>query len=114
MHIEALRELCLQFPGTTESFPFDETTLVFKAGGKMFVLASLEGPPAMTVKAPPEEIARRQEQYPDVGPGYHMNKKYWCTVQLTGRLPDETIRNWVSLSYHEVLASLPKYKQKET
>ena len=37
MHIEAVREYCLAKKGTTEEFPFDETTLVFKVMGKMYV-----------------------------------------------------------------------------
>ena len=36
MDIVELRELCLSFPHTTEEFPFDETTLVFKVFNKMF------------------------------------------------------------------------------
>jgi len=36
MNIEEFRDFCLSLPGSEESFPFDEQTLVFKVGGKMF------------------------------------------------------------------------------
>ena len=41
MNIESYREYCLQKPGTTEHFPFNEDTLVFKVMGKMYALSSL-------------------------------------------------------------------------
>ena len=42
MNIEEFRNYCLSKPGVTEDFPFDDTTLVFKVGGKMFALTDLE------------------------------------------------------------------------
>ena len=42
MLAEEIREYCLNKKGVTEGFPFDETTLVFKVGGKMFLLMALE------------------------------------------------------------------------
>ena len=42
MDIEQIREFCLSLPETSECFPFDETTLVFKVAGKMFLYTSLE------------------------------------------------------------------------
>jgi len=43
MNIETVRDYCLSKSGATESFPFGDDTLVFKVGGKIFVLANLEG-----------------------------------------------------------------------
>ena len=42
MNIEEIRDHCLAKPGTTEGFPFDEQTLVFKVMNKMFTLVGLE------------------------------------------------------------------------
>jgi predicted DNA-binding protein (MmcQ/YjbR family) len=42
MNIEELRDYCLSKPHTTENFPFDQNTLVFKVAGKMFALAPLD------------------------------------------------------------------------
>ena len=51
MDIETLRDYCLSKPGTTESFPFDEQTLVFKVMNKMYALIGLERiPPSVNLK----------------------------------------------------------------
>lgn len=42
MNIEDFYNYCLSKKGVTEHFPFDEDTLVFKVGGKMFALTSLQ------------------------------------------------------------------------
>ncbi|MFT7072490.1 MAG: putative DNA-binding protein (MmcQ/YjbR family) [Patiriisocius sp.] len=46
MNVEEFRNYCIAKKGVTESFPFDESTLVFKVMGKMFALCSLERLPA--------------------------------------------------------------------
>ena len=38
MNVEAFREYCMAKKGTTESFPFDGDTLVFKVLDKMYAL----------------------------------------------------------------------------
>lgn len=39
--LDRLRRHCLDKVGTTEEFPFDERTMVFKVGGKMFCLVDV-------------------------------------------------------------------------
>jgi len=41
MNIEELRSYCLQKPGVTEDFPFDEHTLAFKVMEKLFALTNI-------------------------------------------------------------------------
>ena len=43
MDIFELREFCLSLPATEETTPFDETTLVYKVAGKMFLLTDMTG-----------------------------------------------------------------------
>jgi predicted DNA-binding protein (MmcQ/YjbR family) len=99
MNIEELREFCLSLPGTTEHFPFDESTLVFKVNGRMFALTDLVDPLAVAVKCDPELALELRERYPAVKPGYHMNKKHWNTVSIDGTIPDRLIREWIETSY---------------
>jgi len=54
MNIEEIREYCLNKKGATESFPFDEVTLVYKVMGKMFALTNLDGDPTANLKCDPE------------------------------------------------------------
>ena len=42
MDLAAFREYCLSRSGASESAPFGEDTIVFKVGGKIFALASLD------------------------------------------------------------------------
>ena len=42
MNIEQIRDFCIAKKGSTEEFPFDENTLVFKVLGKMFLMAPLD------------------------------------------------------------------------
>lgn len=108
MNIESLREYCLSLKGVTEGFPFDEETLVFKVGGKMFALTSLGGPLSVNLKCDPEKAIELRENFPQVVPGYHMNKKHWNTVNIDDSIPDALIQEWIDDSYGLVVASLPR------
>lgn len=108
MNIESFRSYCLSKPYVTESFPFDETTLVFKVAGKMFALTDLEGVFSVNLKCDPEKAIALREKYPCVTPGYHMNKRLWNTVLIDGTVPDDLFLSWVDHSYDLVVASLPK------
>lgn len=108
MDLESARKRCLSKKGVTESFPFDEETLVFKVTNKMFCLTKLEPPFFLNLKCDPEKAVEYREQYDSVTPGYHMNKKYWITVQLDGTVPSKVIAQWIDDSYNLVLESLPK------
>ena len=110
MNIEKIREYCLKKPAVTESFPFDEVTLVFKVAGKMFALVNLDGNFSINLKCDPEKALELREHYPAVLPGYHMNKRLWNTVLLDGMLDNE-VRSWIDDSYDLVVAKLPKSKR---
>ncbi len=113
MNIEELREHCLSFKGVTESFPFDETTLVFKVLNKMYCLTDLEGELRVNVKCEPDRAIELREQFESVVPGYHMSKKHWNTVYIDGSIPDETIKGWIRESYALIVQSMPKKKRQE-
>ena len=107
MNIEEVRSYCLSCKGAIESFPFDDTTLVVKVGGKIFVLFNLEGERSINLKCDPDRAIELRESYPAIIPGYHMNKKHWNTVYLDGSLSDDLICRMILDSYLLVLQSLP-------
>jgi predicted DNA-binding protein (MmcQ/YjbR family) len=113
MNIESLREYCLSLRGVTEGFPFDEETLVFKVGGKMFALTNLAGPLSVNLKCDPGKALELRERFRQVVPGYHMNKKHWNTIQIDDSIPDTLIREWIDDSYQLVVSSLPGKLQRE-
>lgn len=108
MHIEAFREFCLSLPAATEDFPFDEQTLVFKVGGKMFALTDIELFESINLKCDPEKAVELREQHEGVLPGYHMNKRHWNTVMTDGSVPDRLLKEWTKESYELVKAGLSR------
>ncbi len=114
MNIEELREYCLSFKAASEGFPFDETTLVFKVAGKMFLITDLEESDRVNVKCKPEHADELRERYPhSVFPGYHMSKKHWNTVMMNREVDDNLLKQWIRESYNLVVATLPKKVQKK-
>lgn len=103
MDILEIREYCLSFPGATETTPFDETTLVYKVGGKMFLLTDMENGRWINVKCNPDRAIELRERYEEVTPGWHMNKRHWNTIRIDGDLPAQLIREWIRDSYDLVV-----------
>ena len=114
MNTEEIRDFCLGKKGVEEAFPFDSDTLVFKVGGKIFLLMSISAKPvSFNVKCAPDLAVELREKHHFVKPGYHMNKKHWNTVESSGAAPRRLLQEWISHSYDLVLASLPKKVQLE-
>ena len=99
MNIEIIREHCIAKPDVTESFPFDDDTLVFKVNGKIFAMVNLSGGIQLNLKCDPELAIELREKYQAVQPGYHMNKRHWSTVNIDGSIPDKLILEWIDHSY---------------
>lgn len=99
MNVEEVRQICIAKKGVTEGFPFDETTLVIKVGGKIFALISLDRLPSVNLKCDPERAIDLRERFSDITPGYHMNKKHWNTVIVEGTLSKKQIFDMVDDSY---------------
>ena len=112
MNIEDIRLYCLKKKGTNEGFPFGETTLVFKVLDKMFALLSLEGDNRINLKCDPERLITLKEHKNYVYPGYHMNKKYWMSVNFE-QASSEELKNWIDHSYDEVVRTLPIKKKEQ-
>lgn len=114
MKFDNIYEYCLLKNGTEETFPFNETTLVFKVGGKMYALVDIHSDPvSINLKCDPEYALELRETYPQVTPGYHMNKKHWNTIKVTGNIPSALVKELIDHSYQLVFDSLPKKMQKE-
>ncbi|MFH5833814.1 MmcQ/YjbR family DNA-binding protein [Halalkalibaculum sp. DA3122] len=113
MNIEDFREYCLSFTGVTEGYPFDEDTLVFKVMDKMFAMADVESFDHINLKCDPVKAAMLRDLYPEVKPGYHMNKRHWNSIDPKGELDDVLIKEWIEDSYNLVVENLPRKKQKK-
>ena len=106
--LEVIREYCLQKKNVAESLPFDKNTLAFKLHNKIFALIRLEKDPLhITLKCNPNKALDLREEYTQILPGYHANKKHWNTIILED-LPLSLIRQWIDESYQLVNNKLPK------
>jgi predicted DNA-binding protein (MmcQ/YjbR family) len=113
MDLESFREYCLSKPRATEDTPFGEDVLVFKVGGKMFALTLLDDvPAAANLKCDPDLALELRDRYEQVRPGYHMNKKYWNTVEIDSGIPDAELCKMIDHSYELVLEHLPRAKRR--
>ncbi len=109
MNLEEFRAYCLAQPQAGESTPFGEDVLVFKVGGRIFALTSLdEIPSTANLKCDPDYAMELRDRYEQVQPGYHMNKKHWNTVALESGVPPAELRKMIDHSYELVVAALPR------
>ncbi len=112
MNIEDFRNYCLDKKGVSESFPFDETTLVFKVLDKMFALTDTENEFSINLKCEPEKAIMLREQFSNVKPGFHMNKKHWNTITITNNISNSLLIEWIDDSYNLIVSKMTK-KNKE-
>jgi len=102
-------DLCTGFPGAIEDYPFGDGVAVFKVGGRMFALVSLEGSPGtVNLKCDPELALELRTLYAAVRPGYHQNKRHWNSVDLDGSIEDDELREMVEHSYELIVNRLPR------
>lgn len=114
MNIEEAREYCLSLKNTTECFPFDDVSLVFKVENKMYLLLPLDAEePGVSLKCSTDYTEALRERYSAVEGAWHFNKKYWNTIYLNRDMPDDEIKYWIHHSYREVIAKLPKKLREE-
>lgn len=108
-----LRDLCLAFRGSAETFPFGFETSVFKVWGKMFALSRLSQQPLrVSLKCEPLLAQELRAAHPAVLPGYHLNKRHWNTVIIDGSLPTNMIRDMIEDSYDLVVSKLPAFRRR--
>ena len=112
MNVESVRDYCLSLPLATEDFPFDETTLAFRVLGKIFAMIDLDNTEWFVLKCDPDYAVELRDKYPEIKGAWHMNKKHWNQISLSGELQDGLIQRLIRHSYAEVVKKMPnKLKQ---
>ncbi len=95
-----VEDYILEMPGSFLDYPFGEGTAVYKVGDKMFALIDEKKTPVnLSLKCDPQLATLLRERYESVMPGYHLNKKHWITVILSGQLPWEEVQGLIRHSY---------------
>jgi predicted DNA-binding protein (MmcQ/YjbR family) len=108
MNLQELETYVLSFPNTRIDFPFGEEVAVYKARvgeeEKMYALIPTnKAPLQISLKCDPTLAMLLREQYESVMEGYHLNKKHWNTILLSGQLSDEEVRDLIAHSYYLVI-----------
>jgi predicted DNA-binding protein (MmcQ/YjbR family) len=110
MDSERLRSVCLSLPGAVEERPFpDPDVVTFKVGGRIFAITRFEG--TVSAKCDPDLAEQLRQTYPEIRPGYHLNKRHWNTIALDGALPDKMVAELIEDSYALIVAALPKSRR---
>lgn len=113
MNLESLREYCLSFPNATENVQWG-ADLVFKIGGKMFAVASLEpGKTKVSFKCTPEEFAELVER-DGIAPADYVARYHWVTMLRWDALPNRELRRLIKASHDMVEAKLPRKRATST
>ena len=95
-----------------EDYPFGDGVAVFKVGGRMFALVSLDGEPgSVNLKCDPDIAVDLRARHPAVRPGYHQNKRHWNTVELDGSIADAELEEMIDHSYGLVVGQLPRVQR---
>lgn len=104
---KTVEEYILSMPNSRRDYPFGEEVAVYKTKvgneEKMFALIQ-EGksPVQISLKCDPQLAELLREKYETVMPGYHLSKKHWNTIVLTGQIPWEEIKGFILHSYNLV------------
>jgi len=95
-----VEEYILSMANAKLDYPFGEDVAVYKVKDKMFALiAEKTNPVRISLKCDPQLSIILRDKYETVMEGYHLNKKHWNTIVLSGQLPWEEIQGLIRHSY---------------
>lgn len=105
-----IEEFLLSMPNTKLDYPFGEGVAVYKVTiddeDKMFALMPEDKVPInLSLKCDPTLAKVLREKYETVLEGYHLNKKHWNTLILTGQLEDQDVKDLIIHSYNLVIGN---------
>ncbi|QGU06054.1 hypothetical protein COCCU_00430 [Corynebacterium occultum] len=122
---KAARKEAEKLPGVQVAHPFGPDYETYQVAGKIFLLLArvpresagqgidenLRGKRALILKSDPLDAETLRGKYPEIGPGYHMNKKHWLTVVNGESIKKKLVQELVVDSYRLVVETLPKAEQ---
>lgn len=95
-----VEDYVLSMPNARLDYPFGEDVAVYKVNDKMFALIPEKSDPVrISLKCDPQLAELLRDKYEEVMPGYHLNKKHWNTIVLSGQLNWEEVQALIRHSY---------------
>lgn len=114
--IKRLVDYCLSKPGAYVDFPFGETPICVKAGGRLFAQVYPNKDRKITLNCDAMTGEFFRSMYPEtVVRGYHCPPRlqpYFNTIYLYGAVPDAELFMMIDHSYSYVTKKLPNKTQK--
>jgi predicted DNA-binding protein (MmcQ/YjbR family) len=105
---------CAGMPGAVEDYPFGESVVVFKVGGRIFALVGLDDSPgSVNLKCDPDTALELRARHLGVRPGYHMNKRHWNSVDFGTSIESGEFEWMIEHSYELVVRALPAARRAE-
>ena len=98
---QEVEKYILSMDGSRLDYPFGEGVAVYKAANNKLFAIVQEGssPLKLSLKCDPLLAKTLRERYESVMPGYHLNKKHWNTILMTGQLDWTEIQDLIRHSY---------------
>jgi predicted DNA-binding protein (MmcQ/YjbR family) len=110
MDIDWLREFCLSLPHTTEKLQWEDA-LVFKIGGKMYAVASLEPRGTwLSFKCSLDDFASLIER-PGIIPAPYLARAHWVALENDSSIPRDELKGLLREACALILGKLPKKAQ---
>lgn len=110
MDHKTVEEFILSMPNSRLDYPFGKEAAVYKVktadDEKMYALIS-EGsePLRLSLKCDPQLAKLLREKYITIMEGYHLNKKHWNTIILSGEIEWPEIQGFIRHSYDLVIGA---------
>jgi predicted DNA-binding protein (MmcQ/YjbR family) len=109
---EQVQAICAEQPSAELTFPFGLEIAVYKVRGKIFALVPVDAEtPSVSLKAVPEHAEQLRAEHAEITPGWHLNKRHWITLDLSGDLPATMVEDLVGNSYDRVIAGMPRSRR---
>lgn len=111
-----INEYLMNKKGVAKDLKVEWNWIRYRIGEKLFVAICLDEnnePYYITLKLEPTEGEFLRQQYPDILPGYYMNKVHWNSVKADGDVPDDLLKELFDKSYDLILKGFSKKKQQE-
>jgi predicted DNA-binding protein (MmcQ/YjbR family) len=110
-----IQEYCLSKKGVEEDYKQEWDAVRYSVHGKMFALIGNDssGKSIISVKHTPDYGEQLREKYPEIVAGYYLNKTHWSSMDLSGSVPEEVLKQMLDCSYNLIFDSLSKKIQAE-
>jgi predicted DNA-binding protein (MmcQ/YjbR family) len=105
MNLEVIRKYCLSLPFVTEGIQWEDD-LLFRVGGKMFVVCNLDGS-SISFKCSPEDF-EELILIEGIIPAPYLARHHWVSVRKENALRTAELQRLMKASYSLVYEKLPK------